>query len=143
MAKPAVKVAAPSLTRIVLKGLAKGKPDLVFTVNKGKNAAKLRSFTVELPGALSFVRNGLKRGLSVSGAKLERYKLSARKLTITLKSPVNSVRVTLGPGALTERKQLQVSVRRHRARSLNMNVWASPGATGASFRTRVTIKRFS
>ncbi|MBO0768455.1 MAG: hypothetical protein J2O48_07195 [Solirubrobacterales bacterium] len=138
-AKP--KVGKPTLTNIVLTGVRTRKPKLAFTVNQGKNAAKISSFTVEPPGAFSFNKNALKKDLKITGAKLKSYKLSGRKLTIYLKTAASHPRVTLNAGALSEWKQLQTAVKKHKAKSLNMNVWASAGKTSTPFRS--TIKKFS
>jgi hypothetical protein len=88
-----------------LSGTAQGKPVLRFRLAKGKNAPKLKSFTVALPGALSFQASGLRHGLSVSGVKVSAT-LQGGQLVVKLKRPVNSLSVKLASPLLVLGKHL-------------------------------------
>ncbi|MBO0769393.1 MAG: hypothetical protein J2O48_11980 [Solirubrobacterales bacterium] len=139
--KPAAKPGKPTLTKVDLRGLAKRRAQLGFTLNQGRQAPKISSFTVEPPGALSWKRAALKQDLSVAGAKLKGYKLSGRKLTVTLKSAASHPRLRVKAGALSEWRILQIAAKQKIITSLNMNVDAKAGKTSAQIRTR--IKRFN
>ena len=59
----------------------------------GKNAPKLKSFTVKLPKGLSFIAKGLKKGLKVAGGGKFTDKLSKGALVITLKGTASKLSV--------------------------------------------------
>jgi hypothetical protein len=90
-----------------LSGTAKGKPVLRFRLAKGKNAPKLKSFTLALPGGLSFKSTGLRHGLSVPVVKVSA-KLHGGQLVINLKRAVNSLSVKLTSPLLAFRKHKHV-----------------------------------
>ena len=98
---------APVLTQPGVAGLRSGRPSLSFTLTVPRGAAKLRSFTVELPAGLSFAgrRSGGRttvRGVTVSGGQIKSLGLSHGHLVVTLRSAVSRVRVKLGNAALRE-----------------------------------------
>lgn len=81
-------------------GVARGKPTLRFTLRKGTNAPKLKSFRASLPAGLSFVSRGLAKGVSVPGRHTSR--LAHGKLIVTLKRSVSGMIVRLSSVALHE-----------------------------------------
>jgi hypothetical protein len=109
--KPGAKGPRLRVSNFHVSGFAKGKPLVTFTVTRGKHAAKLRSFTVTLPGGLSFVRRHLAAGIHIRPAHTLR--LRGGRLTITLKRAVNSVAVRIGVPALSESRQLKRHPKRH------------------------------
>ena len=110
----------PTLSRFSLSGLPSGKPVLRFTLNKGPSAPKLKSFSVSLPGGLSFNPRGLGAFRGASAVQLQ-----GGKLTVTLKRAVNSVTVTLSPPLLVESKRLQQQARRHKLPQLRFRFGVS------------------
>jgi hypothetical protein len=106
-------------------GLASGKPKLSFKLTAGQRAPKLASFTVKLPGGLSFVSKKLSKGVSLTGAKIKSLKLKGGKLVVTLKSAAASFTVKLSTPALSESKSLAKRVRKHKVKSLSLLVTAT------------------
>jgi hypothetical protein len=88
----------PTLTDFTLSGLANDKPKLLFAVNAGVGAPKLRRVQITLPNDLKFVT--IKRGieLSIRHAKL---KLRHGILTITFAAAASDVHIEIGGHALT------------------------------------------
>jgi hypothetical protein len=119
------KAGAPSISSASLSGLANRKPKLSFKLTAGKNGApKLSSVTVKLPSGVSFVKKGLKKGVTVSGAKIKSVSLSGGKLTITLKSSVTSFSVKVSTKALSETKGLATKVKKKKTKSLKLSISA-------------------
>jgi hypothetical protein len=92
----------PRESRGSLTGVRRGRPRLSFTLTAGTDAPQLKQIVVALPHGLSFSRRGLKRGVAVNGSHRLSFKLSGSTLTITLRRPVATARVTIGPSALGE-----------------------------------------
>jgi hypothetical protein len=106
------KPAKPTLSSATLSGLAVGKP--VLRVQLAKGGAKLKSFTLALPAGLKFNPLGLKRGLSVHGAK--KITLRGNQLIVALRAPANTISIKLSAPLLVAKKhgpkhpQLHISV---------------------------------
>jgi hypothetical protein len=116
----------PGLVSAAVSGLARGKPTLKFKLTAGKNA-KLKSFTVKLPRGLSFrgrrVHHRLKlTGITLKGAKIKSIALRHGALVITLRKPVNTVSVKVGPRALKESAALKRAAKHHHLKRLQLTV---------------------
>ncbi|HUZ28427.1 MAG TPA: hypothetical protein VMU90_04245, partial [Solirubrobacteraceae bacterium] len=109
---PPPKPAKPTISNASLSGLAAGKP--VLRIQLAKGGAKLKSFTLARPAGLKFNPLGLKRGLSVHGAK--KITLRGNKLIVALRAPANAISIKLSAPLLVAKKhgpkhpQLHVSV---------------------------------
>jgi hypothetical protein len=112
----------PTASGASLSGLASGKPVLRFRLNRGPNKApKVKSFTVSLPGGLSFAKTKRGKGISVTGSHT--IKLSRGKLTVTLRGGgANTVTVKLSGPALKESKHLLQLARKHKQGRLKVRV---------------------
>jgi Carboxypeptidase regulatory-like domain len=99
----------------------KGKASLSFTLKAGSNMPDIQSFTVKLPGGISFDKKKLKKALSVKSAKYS-YKLSKGKLVVTLKSGVSSVKLSVGSKGLTVSKALAKKAKAGKTGTLTVHV---------------------
>ncbi len=72
----------------------KAKASVKFTVKNGSNAPAMSSFTLKLPGGLSFNTKKLKKALKVTGVKYSE-KASKGSLTLTLKSTTATTKVSV------------------------------------------------
>jgi hypothetical protein len=126
----------PSASGASLTGQASGKPVLRFKLNKGaNNPPKLKSFTVSLPGGLSFAKTRRGKGISISGAHT--VKLRGGKLFVTLRHGANSVTVKLSGPALKESNHLRQLARKHKLGRLKVRL-AVTDVQGNT--TNVTLK---
>jgi len=117
----------PQIHAASLSGLTKGKPALLFQLVAGKNAPKLRSFTVKLPAGLSFVRHRVRKvlkllGLSLTGAKLQSAVLRHGRLVVTLHKTVGSLIFSLSDRALRESSSLRSRAGHGKLKSLKLTV---------------------
>jgi hypothetical protein len=117
------------------KGLRNGKPKLKLTITHGNNAPGIKSFSIKLPGGLSFkckVKKNKCKGLSVSD-KVTSLKVSGNKLVIKLKSAAASVSVTAAGPLLKETNALKNKVRKKKVKNLsvNLNLTDANGTTTA------------
>lgn len=128
-----------SLTKASIAGVKTSRAKLTFGLVSGDGLPKLASFTISLPGGLSFNKSTFKQGVSVTGAKLRNASLQGGKLHIKLKSPSRSVTVKLSPTALVETKSLATKVKAHKVKSLTATVRAT-NAAGASITLKVKLK---
>jgi hypothetical protein len=121
---------APRIGSASLSGLRRGSPSLRFKLS---DILKLKSFAIQLPRGLSFVRRRSHklRGIVVSGAKVESIALVRGRLLITLRRPVAGVLVKIGPQALHETAGLESRARHHRLGRLSLTLKVGD-ATGAS-----------
>ena len=123
-------------------GLAKGQPKLKFTVNHGKGAPNVAAVVVGLPGGLKFSKSAIVRqgkcttqgqnktcttttqikGLGVSGGKVKVVAIKNGKLVITLKKPVGKVSLTLTGPLVSESKDLQKKVKKHKTKNLTFTL---------------------
>jgi hypothetical protein len=123
-------------------GLAAGHPKLRFKATHSKGGPNIASVAVGLPSGLKFSRsafvthktcvtkNGKKKcttitqikGLGVSGASVQSVALKSGKLVITLKKAAGSVTVNLSGPVLTESSALQTKVKKHKVKSLTVNL---------------------
>jgi acid phosphatase type 7 len=117
----------PQIESASISGLAPGVPAISFRLQAGKHAAKLRSFSVKLPRGLRFVRHRVHKrlkvtGVSIRGAQVKSLVLKGGQLVVTLRRPVNSVIVKIGPKALKESAALRRDARRHHLKRLKLTV---------------------
>ncbi len=105
------KHARVRVSHLRVSGLTRGKPLITFTLTRGQNAPKIKSFTVTLPSGLAFVRRRLGAGIHLRPAHTLR--LHGGRLTITLKRAVNSVVVSMGVPAVSESTGLKRHPKRH------------------------------
>jgi hypothetical protein len=87
------KPGKPSITGASLSGLKIGKPVLRVQMAKATGGKKLKGFTLTLPRGLKFNPLGLKRGLSVHGAR--KITLRGNRLIVVLRAPANTISVKL------------------------------------------------
>jgi hypothetical protein len=128
-----------SLTSPSLVGARTSHAKFSFGLVAGEGLPKLASFTVSLPGGLSFNPKTFKQGVSLSGAKLRSVRLQHGKLQLRLKSPASTVKVKLSPTALVESKSLATKIKAHKVKSLTATVRAT-NAAGASITLTVKLK---
>jgi hypothetical protein len=117
-------------------GLASGKAKVSFKLTAGKNAPKLKSFKVKLAGGLSFIKKGIAKGVSVTGAGKATIKLSGSTLVVTLKTAASSVSVTISSKALKVSNGLRKNAKKHKVRSLKVTV---PVTDSAGLTTTLTL----
>jgi hypothetical protein len=100
------------LSGVIASGLSSGKPHLVVQLS-APNRDPIKSFTVTLPGGLSFARSltQVRRGLSLSRAPKYSLSRSAGQLIVVFKQPQRAVSLTIGGPALTESSGLIKRVR--------------------------------
>jgi hypothetical protein len=121
------KGGAPRITAASLSGLASGKPALFFQLVAGSGAAKLSSFTVELPRGLAFVRHRVHKrltfiGLTVAGAKVRSVVLTHGHLVVTLRQPASSLIVSIAAKGLSETAGLKRQAQHGQIKSLKLFV---------------------
>jgi hypothetical protein len=125
--------AKPQIHAVALSGLAGGKPALLFQLVAGRNAAKLSSFTIELPRGLSFVRHRVRsvltvQGVSVTGAAIKSLALSRGHLVVRLRKPVSSLILSASNRALRETGGLRSQARHNRLTRLKLSVIVADAA---------------
>jgi hypothetical protein len=126
----------PTASRKSLSGLSKGKAMLSFRLSAGSHAPALRSVTVKLPPGLSFVGARLRRRVTIAGAKLRSANLIHGRLVLTLKKAAASFTVRLAPAAIRVSRSLERKAKRHRIRSLAVDLWV---VNAANRRTALTM----
>jgi hypothetical protein len=124
---PTSTTGKPQIHAASMSGLATGKPSLVFQLVAGNKGPKLRSFTIELPSGLRFVRHRVGKrltvsGISLRGGKLKSIALRHGHLVITLRAAVASVTVDVSPRALGESTGLRSRAKHHKLKSLKLIV---------------------
>ena len=139
---------APSAGSASLSGLSSAKPKLRFTLDAGQGAAPIRSFELNPPSGLRLARDrtGRATGVHITGPQ-PTVKIRDGTLTATLRSPVESLYVTITPPALIERQNLIASAQRirtyntthRRKRVLTMHVRCVV-TDAAGHRTPLTLK---
>ncbi len=113
----------PKASGASLSGLAKRKATLKFKLAAGTNGApKLKSFKVEVPKGLAFIKKGLKKGLKVSGGGKFTDKISKGALIVTLKGTAAKLTVAISSKALSVSKSLAKSASKHKIKSLTVTV---------------------
>lgn len=131
-------VGLPTISRVSLTGVAKGRPTLSFTVARGTRAAALKSVTIALPAGLRFAA---RRGaVTVTGAG--RVKFSSRivsgRLQITLASPQAKIGVRIKYAGISATGGLAGRVRGHRVKTLQVTVTTTDAARhGSTLKARV------
>jgi hypothetical protein len=116
----------PLIGSVSLSGLARGLPELSFTLLAGKGAPGIRAFTIKLPRGLGFASrrvHGRLRvaGVSVAGARVKSLGFSHGRLAVTLRRAVRKVSVRLGARALKESLALERAAKARRLRSLTVS----------------------
>jgi subtilase family serine protease len=97
----------PTVSRKSLTGVGKHRPTLSFTLTAGSHAPALRQIVVSLPKGFSFARKHLRKGITVNGSHRLFFKLSGRKLTITLRHGAGRARVVIKAPALSAPRALK------------------------------------
>jgi hypothetical protein len=115
-------IAGPSVSRASLSGIAKGQPNVAFTLSAGRGFPAIKKLQIGLPRGLGFGRgftNGTvvygPRGKRMNGVKL---KLSKGVLTIALPKAVVRLRITIAPPAIAAGKRLTGKVKHRKVRWL-------------------------
>jgi hypothetical protein len=125
---PPPKAGKPSVTHTSLRGVAKRKAKLAFTLAAGSNAPAIKTISVSLPNGLGFSHKtkALTRGITVTGSGGRHLKLrlglSHGTLKISLKSPATNVRVTIGTPAITVTARLARAAKRKKVKRLDVVV---------------------
>lgn len=117
-----------------LDGLKTGHPVLHLHVVHGTNAANLSRVAIALGHGLKFSSKGLVKrctghgihrkckivgkGLTLSGAKLKKIRLSGGRLVLTFKHAVGQVSLTIRGPLLAETKNLKKKVKHHKVKKL-------------------------
>jgi hypothetical protein len=104
---PGATAGGVTLSKGRWSGLGAGRPSLSFMLVAARSAPKLSALTIGLPGGISFVRHRVGKslkvtGVTLTGAQIKSLSLSHGDLVITLRRPVSSLTVKLGPGAFHE-----------------------------------------
>jgi hypothetical protein len=132
-----VPVAASHLS---LSGVSRRKPKLAFTLTAGPGERPLKAVAVSLPSVVSVLATGLRHGIvvAVRGRKI-RFSARARgrELTITLRRPAATVRITIGDELIAASKAVARRVRAHKLRTVTLVVITTE--TGGT-RTRLQAK---
>ncbi|MBV9607565.1 MAG: hypothetical protein JO027_20790 [Solirubrobacterales bacterium] len=123
-------------------GLAGGHPKLKFKVTHGKSAPKLATLAVGLPTGLKFARSAIVshqtctgtgkkkkcstttviKGLGIAGGRAKSVAIKGGKLVIALRTPANSVSLTISGALISESNSLQTSVKKHKTKTLKFTV---------------------
>ncbi|MBV9817528.1 MAG: S8/S53 family peptidase [Solirubrobacterales bacterium] len=129
----------PRFTAVRLAGVARGRPELAFTVARGRYAPPLRSITVRLAPGLSFGRGG---GIAVfAGRRPVGFTpvLRGGALVIAFRTVQSSVGVTIGPPTIQASGKLAAQARQGRAGPLALSLDATDQHRRTS-RFRVAIR---
>jgi len=122
--------AAAKLSHKSLAGLRNGKPKLSFEVSAARGATPIKTIVIRLPKGLSFSRKAkhLSEGVKVThGSRRAKFtaKVSHGELTIKLKTPKSSVKVTISHSELSESKSLKKKIVHKHVKSLQVHVKAT------------------
>jgi len=90
-------------SNVSLSGVTAGRPRLRFQLTAAPSAPQIKSFTLTLPGSLSFAhrRTEVAKGLVIRGASKYTLKLVRGRLTVRLATASGTVAVAIRPPALT------------------------------------------
>jgi hypothetical protein len=117
---------AAQVSGVSLAGVARRRPTLSLTVQRGRLGPDLRSVTVRLPRGLTVGPHG--GGIHISAGR-GRVRFGIRRirggLTITFRRPQGEVHVTLGHPSLLASRGLASSARSHRAEKVKVSVDAT------------------
>ena len=120
----------PSLSRVSLTGVGATRPKLSFTVAAGRDAPKLQTLTVALPGGLSFSRS--RATVAISGLKVKhlRFTASLQRGTLVLKlgTAAQQVHVTISYPRLKSGGNLAAQVARHSGARVTITVHVTDAA---------------
>jgi hypothetical protein len=100
----------PFIDNAVFTRMKTGHPHLGFTLHQGQNAPKLESFSIGLPGGLSFNRRKLTYGVELP-LKWNCNWQTKEKLTCHTTAPASTVKALFKFPALDENNALQMKVR--------------------------------
>jgi hypothetical protein len=115
-------VGPPGVTRARLSGVRGGTPTLQLSFVAGIDAAALARISFSLPSGLSFATGrALSRGLSVGGQQFTA-SVSGGRLTIALRTALESLTLKLGPPALRSAPWLRRALRANPSRRLSFRV---------------------
>jgi subtilase family serine protease len=138
-----VKPGPPTSSGDSLGNLSKRKAKLSFKLAAGSFAPPIKSFSVSLPGGLSFAKKAktLGKGIVLKGAngKQAKYslKLSRGVLTISLKSPQTNLSFSIAPPATSVSSSLAGKVRNRKVKKLSVIVKVVNTSRAT---TRLTLK---
>ena len=138
-----VKPGSPTSSGDSLGNLSKRKAKLSFKLAAGSFAPPIKSFSVSLPGGLSFAKKAktLGKGIVLKGAngKQAKYslKLSRGVLTISLKSPQTNLSFSIAPPATSVSSSLAGKVRNRKVKKLSVIVKVVNTSRAT---TRLTLK---
>jgi subtilase family serine protease len=137
----------PAAVSPKVSGLTMGKPKLAFVLRAGSFAPALQSVSITLPRGLSFAKKlkSLEKGITVkSGSAKVKFsvKASGGTLTITFKSAVPSVSLTLGSQALTISTSTMRNIRKHKVKTLTVTI-RTTDASKRTVRFGITLTKLS
>jgi hypothetical protein len=120
-----LKVVGPpaTISHTRLSGVARRRPVLSFDVSRGHFGARLSSLTLHLPTGLTFGKRG--RGISLrSGRHKVHFKVGHSKtgITIDLKKPEKTVRVTITRPSLFASAKLAKTARHAKKASVQIQI---------------------
>lgn len=134
-----IVTASPTVSSKSLSGIAKGKPKLKFRLAEATGVQKL---VITLPKGLSFARGrALKRGVKLGSVKGFKLRLSGGKLTITLRSSVPKLSVTIASPAIKASRSLIAKVSHKRSGKLRVSLKITD-ATGRATVLNLRLKPF-
>jgi subtilase family serine protease len=129
----------PSLSHLSLASVGSGRPKLSFTVAAGRDAPKLQSLTVSLPGGLTFSKSA--STVTVSGLKVKHLRFTASlqhgTLVLKLKTAAQQVHVTISYPRLQASGSLASELARHESTRVTITVHVTDAAKLA---TKLTSK---
>jgi subtilase family serine protease len=132
---------AAQLSRVSLSGVARRRPTLSLTVERGRLGPDLRSLTIRLPRGLTVGAHG--GGVHISAGRT-RVRFHFRRirdgLTITFRRPQGEVHVTLGRPSLFASRGLASTARAQRGAKVTVRVSATDRrrrSTRRSYRLRL------
>ncbi len=129
----------PTVTRLSLSGVRGGRPKLSFTLTAGRDAPKLKTVTVGLPGALRFSRSRATVSVTGVGGRHVTYTVALKhgSLVFTFRTPALQIRVTIASPRLQASGGLVAQLVRHRASRLTLTMHTTDAL---KLTTRLTAK---
>jgi subtilase family serine protease len=128
----------PTVSHVSLTGLRRGRPKMSLTLHAGQGAPPLDTFTIALARGLRFGSRA--RSVTLAGRVPFAATISHGVLSVTLKRPLGSLRMTVSYGTLRARRSLvrEVSARR-RVKRLTLRATTTDllgNVTTVSFRVK-------
>jgi hypothetical protein len=138
-------VGKPTVTHASLRGVARRKAKLTFTIKAGTNAPAIKTIQISLPNGLGFSHSSkkLKKGIKVNGAGGRhlkfRAKLSNGTLRITLQTAATEIHVSIGAPAITVSGHLARQVKHRKVKKLVV-VLKVTDVSGKTTRLRLKLR---